>query len=270
GQPFPRWELRDGDALKGSGPMLWLDAGVPQIYLHKDSSMPVVPLGETREILYAFLKGQGPGRLWYCIGMGDGTRWAFVPLEQYRGGMLDGVWTSKTERWVFSGHTVQLTRDGHTGKGAFRMDGHILHAVGMPFDEYAVYVDQEHGRLTLMAREGVASILTREGGPQPHAGQPGQPPAAAQAGQELAGNWSSGPVAGNARLAITPVPGTPYFNLRLSLQGQGDIACTFAVSGDALLATFSDGARERISYAIVGSELLLKSQRLPVRRFARQ
>ncbi|MBO4300526.1 MAG: hypothetical protein J5861_02880 [Desulfovibrio sp.] len=275
GQPVPRWELRDGDTLKGSGPMIWLDAGVPQITVYKPSVMPLLPVGETVQTWYAFLKGQGPERVWYCIGMPDGTRWAFVPLGQYRSGMLDGVWTSKTERWQFSGHTVQLTRDGHTGKGAFRMDGHILNAVGLPFNEYAVYMDREHGRLTLISREGVASILTREGGPQPQAQsrtaphpQQAGPDNGAAAGQQLLGTWLASGQTGNARLVITPVPGTPYFNLRFS--GRGHIACTFAVSGDTLLATFSDGSRERIGYAIVGKELRLRSQRLPWQRFTRQ
>ncbi|MBQ9405405.1 MAG: hypothetical protein IJU37_01540 [Desulfovibrio sp.] len=259
GQPLPRWELRDGDKLKGSGPMIWLDAAVPQITVYKESVMPLLPVGETVQTWYAFLKGQGSGRVWYCIGMPDGTRWAFVPLEQYKGGMLDGVWTSKTERWQFSGHTVQLTRDGHTGRGTFRMDGHVLQAIGMPFNEYAVYLDQEHGRLTLMSREGVASILTREG-------EPTAPLVVVPAGQQLVGNWGSG----HARMSIMPVPGTPFFNLWLHVEGQGAIVCTFAVSGDALLATFGDGYRERIPYVLKGSELQLQSQRLPVQRFIRQ
>ena len=271
GSPFPRWELRDGQQLKGKGPMVWLDAGVPQIYLHKDSSMPAVPLGETAEILYAFLKGQGPERLWYCIGMGDGTRWAFVPLEQYRGGMLDGVWVSKTERWEFNGHTVRLSRDGHTGKGTFRMDGHVLHTIGMPFDEYAVYLDREHGRLTLMAREGVASILTREGGPQkPVPSATGQGGGNAPAGRELVGNWVSGPETGQARLSITPVPNTPYYNLRLLSQGQGETVCTFAVRGQELLATFRNNTRTIIRYALADGRLTLYFPNMPEITFTRQ
>ncbi|MCR5563286.1 MAG: hypothetical protein K6F46_07955, partial [Desulfovibrio sp.] len=198
--------------------------------------------------------------------MGDGTRWAFVPLEQYRAGMLDGVWTSKTERWQFSGNTVRLTRDGHTGTGTFRMDGHILHAVGMPFNEYAVYMDREHGRLTLISREGVASLLTREGGPQLQARQDN----AGAGARQLTGTWISVAQAGPALMTITPVSGTPYFNLRLVVPARGEIACTFAVEGNALLATFRDGARERIPYVFAGGELLLQSQRLPVNRFVRQ
>lgn len=266
GQPLSRWELRDGDKLKGSGPMIWLDAAVPQITVYKPTDSPVMPVGETVQTWYAFLKGQGPERVWYCIGMGDGTRWAFVPLEQYRAGMLDGVWTSKTERWQFSGNTVLLTRDGHTGKGTFRMDGHVLNAVGMPFNEYAVYMDREHGRLTLISREGVASILTREGGPQPQARQDN---GGAGTGA-LAGTWFGGAQAGPALMTIAPVSGTPYFNLRLVAPGRGEIACTFAVAGNALLATFRDGSRERIPFVFAGRELLLQSQRLPVNRFVRQ
>ena len=224
--------------------------------------MPAVPLGETVEILYAFLKGQGPERLWYCIGMGDGTRWAFVPLEQYRGGMLDGVWVSKTERWEFNGHTVRLSRDGHTGKGTFRMDGHVLRTVGMPFGEYAVYMDREHGRLTLMAREGVASILTREGGPQK--------PAPQAMGQGLVGNWVSGPETGHARLTISQVPDTPYYNLRLLSQGQGETACTFAVRGQELLATFRNGSRVVIRHALADGRLTLYFPNMPEITFTRQ
>ena len=267
GQPFPRWELRNGSRLVGSGPLVWVDAGVPQISVHKDSSMPSIPLGGLVQTWYAFLKGQGPDRIWYCIGMGDGTRWAFVPLEQYEGTPLEGVWTSKTERWVFKGNTVQLTRDGHTGQGTFSLDGHILSANNMPAPEYAVYVDKEHGRLTLITRQGVASILTREGG---QTQTPQAPIAMIPAGQQLVGNWVSGPETGHARLTIMPVPGTAFFNMRLVSQGQGEVVCTFAVSGQELLATFRDGSRAVIRFMLMNRRLTLYFPKMPEISFTRQ
>ena len=267
GQPFPRWELHNGKNLVGSGPMVWVDAGVPQISVHKDSSMPAIPLGGLVQTWYAFLKGQGAERIWYCIGMGDGTRWAFVPLEQYEGTPLEGVWTSKTERWEFKGNTVQLTRDGHTGKGTFTLNGHILNASNMPAPEYAVYVDKEHGRLTLITREGVASMLTREGGQPP---APKQPVALLPAGQQLVGNWVSGPETGHARLSIMPVQGTPFFNMRLVSQGQGETVCTFAVSGQELLATFRDGSRAVIRFTLMNRQLTLYFPNMPEIHFTRQ
>ena len=268
GQPFPRWELRNGTSLVGSGPMVWVDAGVPQISVHKDPSMPAVPLGGLVQTWYAFLKGQGQERVWYCIGMGDGTRWAFVPLEQYEGNPLEGVWTSKTERWEFKGNTVQLTRDGHTGQGEFKLNGHILSATNMPAAEYAVYVDKEHGRLTLITRQGVASILRREGGQPPAMPQPQG--AEHPAGQQLVGNWVSGPETGYARLSIMPVQGTTYFNMRLISQGQGETVCTFAVSGQKLLATFRDGSRAVIRYTYMNHQLTLFFPRMPEISFIRQ
>ena len=229
--------------------------------------MSAIPLGGLVQTWYAFLKGQGPERIWYCIGMGDGTRWAFVPLEQYKGNPLEGVWTSKTERWVFKGNTVQLTRDGHTGQGTFSLVGHILSASNMPAPEYAVYVDKEHGRLTLITRQGVASILTREGGPSP-ASQ--QPVALLPAGQQLVGNWVSGPETGHARLSIMPVQSTPFFNMRLVSQGQGETVCTFAVSGQELLATFRDGSRAVIRFTLLSQQLTLYFPNMPEIRFTRQ
>ncbi|MBR5734162.1 MAG: hypothetical protein IKX79_01300, partial [Desulfovibrionaceae bacterium] len=271
-QPNFSFTARQGEKTSGSGLLNWMPLGLPQISLHRKSTLPGVPLGDTIQTWYAFLKGQGPERVWYCIGMGDGTRWALVPLEQYQEQFLEGVWISDTERWEFKGNTVQLTRDGHTGRGTFHLKEHILSATNMPADEYAVYLDREHGRMTLITRRGVASILTREGMAQPSAGTGGSqaPQAAPPAAQALAGQWLSGPETGYARLSITPVPGTQFFNLRLVSQGQGETVCTFAVSGQQLLATFRDNSRAIIRYALINNSLTLFFPNMPEIRFTRQ
>ena len=209
---------------------------------------------------YAFLKGAGPGRVWYCVGMGDGTRWAFVPLDQYQDRFLEGVWTSKTERWEFRNGTVRLTRDRHSGQGNYRMQGHIVKMTNMPASEYAVYLDRDQGQLTLMSRQGAASILTREGGAVTEQ----------QIGQALIGQWLSGPETGHARLNIQPLPGASSYSLRLLSQGQGETTCTFTVVGKELLATFPNGSQERIRFALTGNNLTLSFPRMPEIRFTRQ
>ena len=251
----------------GDGPLNWLPYGTPQISLHRKPAMPIVPFGETVQTWYAFLKGEGTARTWYCIGMGDGTRWALVPLERYQENILDGAWVSSTERWEFGRGTVRLTRDGHSGIGTYNLKGNILTASNMPAPEYAVFVDKEQGRLTLMSRQGAASILTREG--ESRGGQQ-QPAIVFPPGQDLVGNWLGGPETDYARLQIQPVPGTPYFNLHLQRQGREKTVCTFAVSDGQLLATFGDGSRAAIRFLRAGNRLTLHFPAIPEMRFTRQ
>jgi hypothetical protein len=276
GQPTSRWILRDGDKEKGNGPLNWLPFGQPLLAAHKEPKMKgSIPLGETTEAWYAFLSGTGPERVWYCIETGVGTRWAFVPLEQYQGDPLEGVWVSKTERWEFKNGVVRLTRDGHTGEGSYSIKGHIAAMTGMPAKEYAIYVDKKQGRLTLMSREKRASILTREGGqggtPQVQA-PPQQLTPEQQIGQMLCGSWMSGPETGYARLSIQPVPASPFYLLRLSSQGQGEIVCTFSinVAGGELWATYPNGAQARIRVYLAGNSLTLYFPGMPEIRFMRQ
>ena len=275
-QPISRWVLRDGDKEIGSGPLNWLPFGQPLISLHKKPDIQGgMPLGETTEAWYAFLNGTGPERVWYCIETGVGTRWAFVPLEQYQGDVLEGVWVSKTERWEFKNGVVQLTRDGHTGRGRYSIKGHIATMTGMPADEYAIYVDKKQGQLTLMSRERRASILTREGGqggtPQVQA-PPQQLTPEQQIGRMLCGSWMSGPETGYARLSIQPVSASPFYLLRLSSQGQGEIVCTFSinVAGGELWATYPNGAQSRIRVYLAGNSLTLYFPGMPEIRFTRQ
>ena len=72
-----------------------------------------------------------------------------------------------------------------------------------------------------------------------------------------------------ARLDIVPVAGTPYLNIYYAYRGQPLWACTAAISGSELLATFSDASQERILYAFAGRALVLASRRLHVQSFIR-
>ena len=264
-RPISTFSLREESKETGRGLLNWLPFGTPQISLHKKPALPVLPLGETIQVWYAFLEGQGPDRTWYLIGMGDGTRWALLPLERFAGAPLDGVWVSKTERWEFSGTTVTLTRDGHTGSGTFRLAGHILEATGMPRKTYAVALDTSRTHLTLMSREGEASILTRKV-PAPASSQKSEKDAVAQ----LLGAWISGPETGYASLTIRPVPSTPYCILRLVSKGQGETVCTVAVQGDRLLATFRDNTHAVIPYTFLQGRLTLFFPRMPEISFTRK
>ena len=246
------WIVRDGEKTLGSGPWSFYGSGLPQLSLLTNPKNTALPIGETVQTWYMFLKGQGQSRIWYCIGMGDGTRWAFVPLEQYVPNLLDGVWTSKTERWVFQGNSVELTRDNHTGRGTFTMNGHVMNATGMPFSQYAVYADTENGRLTLISREGVASLLTREG--------------SAKKEVSLSGNWIGND---QSRLSIQPVPNTPYFNLRYTAKDRSEIVCTFAIEGDNLMATLKDGSHLIIPFSLKNTVLTLTFPKMPQLHFTR-
>ena len=239
-RPAFSFAIHDGDKEQGRGLVHWLPTGMPQLSLHKQPKMNNVPFGETIETWYAFLDGAGLERTWYMIGMGNGTRWAFVPLERYQPASLEGVWTSKTERWEFRGNSVQLSRDGHTGRGRFVLKGHILHVTGMPRDSYAVYLEPRFGKLTLMSRKGEASILTREGGQRDP--------------QHFQGNWLS-PETG-IRCEIRSVPASACYTLRLLRPGQ-ESRCTFAVQGNALYATFANGQKMIIGYEFRQGELIL-------------
>ncbi|MCR5814542.1 MAG: hypothetical protein K6G15_08650 [Desulfovibrio sp.] len=239
-RPAFSFVIHDGEKEQGSGLAQWLPLGMPQLSLHKKPKMSNVPFGETIETWYAFLDGAGLDRTWYMIGMGNGTRWAFVPLERYQAAALEGVWTSKTERWEFRGNTVQLTRDGHTGRGRFDLKGHLLWVTGMPRDCYAVYLEPRLGHLTLMSRKGEASILTRQGGASPV--------------QRFEGSWQS-PETG-IRCEISKVPASAWYSLRLQRPGQ-ESRCTFAVQGNSLYATFANGQQMIIGFAFRQGELFL-------------
>ena len=88
----------------------------------------------------------------------------------------------------------------------------------------------------------------------------------------LSGSWMSGPETGYARLSIQPVPASPFYLLRLSSQGQGEIVCTFSinVAGGELWATYPNGAQSRIRVYLAGNSLTLYFPGMPEIRFTRQ
>ncbi|MBQ3893078.1 MAG: hypothetical protein II737_06760, partial [Mailhella sp.] len=270
-----------------SGPMKWAFSGVPQISLHKKPTRKGIRLGQTVQTWYTFLQGSGAQRVWYCIGMGDGTRWGFFPMERYSAGTLEGTWTSKTEKWVFKGNTVTLTRDGHTGSGTFSVHDNIAVMTGMPADEYAFHASPEEGRLTLISRKGVASILTREGftpkpaaqqpAPQPQPGwgqqpqqpqqpgwgqqpqpqqQPGwgQPVQPADPYQALQGAWSGAD--GSGTMVILMFQGS---NCALSVNGQ-QFAGTWNITGNRLNIQLQNGRTLSYAFALQGDALILDGQ----------
>ncbi len=269
------WSLNNGKQTF-SGPMKWTFSGVPQISLHKKPTRKGILLGQTVQTWYTFLQGSGAQRVWYCIGMGDGTRWGFFPMERYNAGTLDGTWTSKTEKWVFKGNTVTLTRDGHTGSGTFNVHDNIAVMTGMPAKEYAFHASPEEGRLTLISRKGVASILTREGftpkpaaqqpnpQPQPGWGQPqqqpgwGQPPqpggypqpAPADPMQALQGAWSGSD--GNTSILLMFMGNT----CGLNMNGQ-QLFGTWNAIGNRLNMQMQNGRTLSYSFAIQGDTLVL-------------
>lgn len=271
--PDSRWILREGSTVRDSGALEFLPFGIPQVVMFSTN-----PANNTSfsimDTWYAFLRGSGPSRTWYCIGEGTGTRWALIPIEQYQPSLLEGVWTSKTERWEFRGNTVTLSRDGKTGSGQFTLEDNILKASNMPFPEYAVYLNREQGRLSLMSREKRVSILRSEtvATGQPVQKQQTTPQQQGQVvkPQDLVGTWQGTAPQAKAWLRIQPVAGTQYYNLRYKQEGQQMLACTFAVSGQKLLATFQDGWQESISFGLNGNRLQLKSMRLMIQDFVRQ
>ncbi|MBQ1845880.1 MAG: hypothetical protein II132_08100, partial [Desulfovibrio sp.] len=209
GLSLPRFVFRDAGRETGSGVCDWRPEGMPQLALFTRPTMAHQPLGDHVETWYLFLKNHGASRIWYGIGMGDGARWAFVPLEQYQPGILEGVWTGPSERWEFRGGTVRLDYRGQHGTGSFTLRDNVMACTGMPSSEYAVWLDREQDRLYLMSREKRISELKREGAARPAPQPAPQPGIAAPA---LAGVWLS---AGQpqARLVIAPVPGTPFLNV---------------------------------------------------------
>ena len=258
--PFPRFTVSSRGRETGRGLALWLSAGTPQLALFKEAKDSPMPLGEHVKTFFAFLDGQGENRLWRTIEMGEGTRWAFVPLEQYRNIPLEGVWSDDNERWEFQGQTVRLTYNGQHGEGTFSLKDNVLSCTGMPAPAYAVYYDRAFGRLCLMARLGRTtrvSVLYREDAKVPPA-------------STLAGRWTAKGPNGTAVLDAEPVAGTPYLNLTLSAQGRVMAACTASVGRGQLSATYADGWQEHIAFALTERGLLLRSQRLPALPFTRQ
>ncbi|MBQ7608840.1 MAG: hypothetical protein IJU76_12875 [Desulfovibrionaceae bacterium] len=251
--PVASFVFRDEQRETGSGVLNWLPFGTPQINLHKRSNLPGIPFGETVQTWYTFLQGSGKNRVWYCIGMGDGTRWALVPLESYQGNPLEGVWTSATEQWSFQGNTVRLSREGRTYEGSYQLNGHILSATNLPFGRYAVYKDQDGQKLTLMTRDGHVSLLTRK---------------AQTMGASLLGNWIG--QSGQERLNVASVPNTQFINLSLMLPGQMPIVCTCAQKDHELFATFQNGSHAVLSYTLQGNSLTVAFPMLPVLHFVRQ
>ncbi|MBQ1539808.1 MAG: hypothetical protein IIZ58_04705 [Desulfovibrio sp.] len=261
--PFPRFTFRNRDRETGRGLALWVSYGTPQLALFKEAAGSPMPLGEPVQTFFAFLDGQGEDRVWRTVEMGEGTRWIFVPLEQYRNIPLEGVWTSdKGERWEFRNGRVRFTWHGQTGEGPFTLRDSVLFAQGIMAPEYAVYYDRSLDRLYLAMQDGRdarvrVSALVREGRKVP--------PAPA-----LAGRWTALGPNGPVQLDAAPVAGTPYLNFTLSTGGRIDASCTVGVGRDQLSATYSDGWQEHIAYALTERGLLLRSQRLPALAFTRQ
>ena len=167
-QPLPKWSISKNGKVMGSGPLLFtMNAGTPRIKMHKEPDIKGLPVGETVQNWYAFLNGTGTGRVWYLIEEDVGTHWALYPIESYAGGFA-GTWTSPTEKWIFgTDGTVQLTRDGHTGRGTYAIRDNIVTMTGMPGKEYAFHVDMNKTQLILITRRDdgkpVVSTLTRAG-----------------------------------------------------------------------------------------------------------
>ena len=257
--PFPRFTVRDKDGETGRGLALWLAFGTPQLALFKEAAGSPLPLGEHVKTFFAFLDGQGEDRIWRTVEMGEGTRWALVPIEQYRNIPLEGVWSDDNERWEFRGQTVRLTYNGQHGEGTFSLKDNILTCTGMPASEYAVWYDRAMDRLCLMARFGTTTrscVLCREDKQMP--------------ASSLAGRWTAQSPQGPVQIDAAPVAGTPYFNLSLSMRDRIGEVCTVSVGRDQLFATYGDGWQECIDYALKDGRLLLRSQRLPALSFTRQ
>ncbi len=271
-RPAARFVFREKGRETGSGLVDWRPYGIPQLSLFKRPTKMNAPFGEHVQTWYAFLDGQGPGRIWWFIGMGDGRRWALVPIEQYQDGFLEGVWSSDKERWEFRGQTVRLAYMGQRGDGTFSLRENVLSCTGMPSPEYALYFDRRQNTLYMLSSDNRLSVLRREGaaGPQlPQRPQPKPQPQRVPAAAELAGSWHAADPMVPARLDIVPVAGTPYLNIYYAYRGQQVWACTAAISGSELLATFSDGSRERMRYVFAGGALVLDSRRIHVQGFIR-
>ncbi len=240
----PEWELEG----KGTGPFTWTSFATPMLTLYEAAPQEWLP-AKVIASWYTFLDGTGPTRSWYFISIGDGTRWALYPMEYYQNG-LEGTWVSKTERWVFKGNTVTLTRDGQTGSGTIKVDGNRFSATGMPFKDYAFHVDRARGKLVLMSREGVASMLTREGAPV--SAQPAAAPASP------VGEWRAAAGADHSGVTIQEVSGTPWFNMRLVGRDGRVTVGTFAVRNDRFLVTLRDGSHQQIYFSLTATTLTLK------------
>ena len=237
----PEWELEG----KGSGPFTWNSFATPMLTLYDKSPQEWLP-SKVIASWYTFLDGSGPTRNWYFISIGDGTRWGLYPMEYYQNG-LEGTWVSDTERWVFKGNTVTLTRDGQSGSGTIQVEGNRFSATGMPFKEYAFHVDRSRGKLVLMSREGVASMLTREG----------QAPVSAPQVASLAGEWRAAAGADYTGAAIQAVSGTPWFNMRLVGRDGRVTASTFGIKEDRLLLTLRDGSHLDLRFTLTATTLTL-------------
>ena len=240
-QDTPSWELEG----KGSGPFTWTSFATPMLTLYESPQQEWLP-SKVIASWYTFLDGNGPTRNWYFISIGDGTRWGLYPMEYYQNG-LEGTWVSDTERWVFKGNTVTLTRDGQTGSGTIQVDGNRFSATGMPFKEYAFHVDRARGKLVLMSREGVASMLTREG----------QAPVSAPPVTAIAGEWRAAAGADYTGATIQAVSGTPWFNMRLVGRDGRITASTFGIRDDRLLLTLRDGSHLDLRFTLTATALTL-------------
>ena len=176
------------------------------------------------------------------------------------------------ERWEFRGQTVRLAYMGQQGDGTFSLRENVLSCTGMPSPEYALYFDRRQNTLYMLSSDNRLSVLRREGAAGPQLPQqPQQPPQPQRvpAAAELAGSWHAADPMVPARLDIVPVAGTPYLNIYYAYRGQQVWACTAALSGSELLATFSDGSRERMRYVFAGRALVLDSRRIHVQGFIR-
>ena len=248
-QGTPRWELEG----KGSGPFTWTSFATPMLTLYEKPQQEWLP-SKVIASWYTFLDGTGPARNWYFISIGDGTRWGLYPVEYYQNG-LEGTWVSDTERWVFKGNTVTLTRDGQTGSGTTQVNGHRFSATGMPFKEYAFHVDRSRDKLVLMSKEGVASFLSREGSAPPPG--PAPQPTPAPATPSLAGEWRAAAGSEYASVSIRAVPGTAWFNMRLVNQEGWEMASTFGIKGDKLLLTLRNGSHLDLRFTLTATTLTL-------------
>lgn len=245
----PQWELEG----KGSGIFTWNSFATPMLVLLEKPQQQWLP-PKVVASWYTFLDGSGPARSWYLISIGDGTRWGLFPIEYYQNA-LEGTWVSKTERWVFKGGTVTLTRDRQTGSGTIQVNGNRISATGMPFKEYAFHVNRSKGKLVLMSKEGVASFLTREGSaPQPAAAPAVNP---AKTAASLVGEWRAQEGSEYSSASIRAVPNTAWFTMRLVNREGWEMASTFGVKGDRLLLTLRNGSHLDLHFTLTATTLSL-------------
>ena len=308
GKPMPRWSFSKAGKVTGSGRLLYLSsAGTPRLKMHMDPDIKGLPVGPTMQNWYAFLNGTGRNRVWYLIEEDVDTRWALYPLESYEGGFA-GTWESPTEKWIFgTDGTVQLTRDGHTGRGRYSVYENIVRMTGMPGEEYAFHVDANKTHLLLITRrsdgKGMLSDLKRAGAAQTQSGAspvpepqvdpapatapapapvpapapapapdpvPAPAPAQPVAGAPFCGSWVGQSEGRTVELVIAPVGGSPFYALWLKGVEDGELAAIMRLQNRSFDATFYNGKREAVPYRMLRSGMELSLPERPTIFFKRR